>query len=226
MPRFARNDNLKMKNDQKPIIITILLTLVLLFGGIFLLSKGGNNNTNSTKVDQNLLLGKNSYQTSPKNAKVTLVEFGDYECPACGYTSPIVKQVLEQYKSKINYVFRHFPLPQHKNALSAAEAAEAAGSQGKFFQMHDALYSNQSEWASSDNPLTFFLKYARLLKLDTKKFEQDVKNNKFQAKIDAGLSDGSALGINATPTFYINNIKLEDAPTFQNFKSKIDSLLQ
>lgn len=210
--------------DQKPIIITILLTLILLFGGIFILSKGGNSNQNS-KVDQKLLLGKNTYQTSPKTAKITLVEFGDYECPACGYTSPTVKQIVEQYKSKINYVFRHFPLPQHKNALVAAEAAEAAGVQGKFFEMHDALYANQSEWATSDNPLTFFVKYAKNLKLDTKKFETDVKNNKFQAKIDAGLSDGAALNINSTPTFFINGVLFEDAATFQNFKTKIDSLL-
>ncbi len=214
-----------MKN-QTPMLIIVLSTIAILIGGILLLSKGDNSTTSGAKVDEKILFGKNSHQTGPKNAKATIVEFGDYECPACAYYHEGIEQIIKEYKGKVNYVFRHFPLPQHEKALIAAEAAEAAASQGKFFEMHNLLYQNQKNWVESKNSLSEFLTYAKSLKLDTKKFENDVKNNKFDSKISADLQDGSALRIDATPAFFINSVKFEGNPTYQELKTKIDSLLQ
>jgi protein-disulfide isomerase len=213
-----------MKN-KTPIIATIAVTLIILLGGVFALSGKGGDTSSATKVDPKVLIGKTSFQTNPK-AKVTIVEFGDFQCPACGYTHTTTKQILKEYGTKINYVFRHFPLPQHEKALISAETAEAAGAQGKFFEMSDLLYENQSEWASSKNPMDEFIKYAKKLKLDTNKFQSSVENNKFSDKINADLSDGAKLNINSTPTFFINGEKMEEAATFANFKTRIDTLLK
>lgn len=207
--------------DQKPIIVTIVLTIILLFGGVFLLSRG----ENTGKIDSSILISKNAYQTNKKNAKVTIVEFGDYECPACGFYEPSIEQVLKKYGKKVNYVFRHFPLPQHSKAETAAEAAEAAGVQGKFFEMHSLLFKNQNEWVQSDNALGLFVSYAKRLKLDTTKFETAVKTNKFKEKINEDLSDGARINITSTPTYFLNGEKFEGAATFDNLDAKIKELL-
>lgn len=99
------------------------------------------------KADLKLLIRPNSNKISTPSAKVTLVEFSDLQCPACAQAHPVVKQILEENKGNINFVYRHFPLSQHKNARIAAEAAEAAGEQGKFFEMVSKLFENQNKWS-------------------------------------------------------------------------------
>jgi protein-disulfide isomerase len=211
--------------DKTPIIATIAVTLIILLGGVFALS-GKGNTSSTTKVDDKILIGKASYQTKKSGAKITLVEFGDYECPACGYTHPAVKQILKEYEGEINYVFRHFPLPQHSKAQISAQVAEAAGEQGKFFEMHDLLYENQTNWVESKNPMNEFIKYAKKLKLNIEKFQTSVENNKFSNKINADLSDGAALNINSTPTFFVNGELLDGNPSFDVFQAKIAPLLK
>src|SRR5438552_3274427 len=133
---------------KKQVLILIGLGIVIIGGGILLMLRSGSfsaSPTNQPLADPGKLVRDNSHMTSKLNAKVTVVEFGDYQCPACGYAYPILKQVLEdQYKDNpdVNFVFRNFPLPQHANAPAAAEAAEAAGAQGKYWFMHDLLYEH------------------------------------------------------------------------------------
>jgi protein-disulfide isomerase len=221
--------------EAKGLIITGLVTVLILVGGIFLVSKNSNSPASTPKpVNPALLIKADSHQTAtasaevkslPAGRQVTIVEFGDYQCPACGAAYPATKEVLKNYGDKINFVFRNFPLPQHKNAQISAEAAEAANAQGKFWQMYDKLYETQKDWGESDKPLDKFLVYAKDLGLDVNKFKADVTGNKYKSLIDNDTADGTALNVNATPTFYINGGVLQGVPTYNDFKSILDQIL-
>src|SRR6266699_3668336 len=137
------------------VTIIIVIAAAFMFGG-----KSSSDKQQAVSVDQQkLLIRKNSHELKANGAKVTVVEFGDFQCPACGASYPIVEQILQDYKGKINFVFREYPLPVHPNAPVAAEAAEAAGAQGKFFDMYNLLYSNQKDWGESNKPMDYILKY-------------------------------------------------------------------
>ena len=116
--------------------------------------------------------------------------------------------MTDKYASNpdFNFVFRNFPLPQHPNAPEAAEAAEAAGAQGKYWEMHDALYTGQNDWADVADPTSFFVQYATTIGLDVTKFTADVASDKYAAVITADTNDGDKLGVDATPTIYINGV--------------------
>lgn len=179
--------------------------------------------------DQQILIRKDTYVQAVPNAKITLVEFGDFECPACGVAYPVVQKVLQDYKGKITYAFREFPIPSHKYGTLAAQAAEAAGAQGKFYPMYDKLYSNQKDWGDETkdtNAMDYFVKYAKELKLDVNKFKQDVENNAYDKRIKRDSGDGQQLGVNATPTFFLNGEMIEGGLPYDQFKSKIDAILK
>lgn len=216
-----------MTGETRTLLIVGAITLAIIGGGAYFLSKGGGNPSNVSKPvsDASLLVRNDSNKIATSSAKVTVVEFGDFECPACAASEPVVKQVLNDYNGKVNFVFRNFPLPQHPNAMPSAEAAEAAGAQGKYFDMYFKLYENQNAWANLSNPTDTFVSYAKDLGLDVNKFKDDISNKKYQNKINGDLNDGTALGIDATPTFYINGQKLLSGYGYQDFKSLIDSEL-
>ncbi len=176
--------------------------------------------------DQSLLVRPTSHMTASSSAKVTMVEFGDYQCPACAAYYPLIKQVTEFYKNNpnFNFVFRNFPLPQHANAQISAEAAEAAGAQGKYWQMHDLLYQNQQSWADIKDPLPIFITYATTIGLDVNKFKQEVSAKTYQVVIDADLADDSKLGLDHTPTVFINKEEQTNL-SVASLEAKIDALL-
>lgn len=174
------------------------------------------------------LVRKDSHKKGEDGAKVTLVEFGDFQCPACGTAHPVVGQLLEEYKGKdVTFVFRQYPLPMHSNAKPAALAAEAAGVQGKFFEMYDMIYENQAEWSESKNAMDeFFVKYAEDIKLDVDKFKKDIKDKKLEARIKQDMEDATAVGVSATPTFYLNGEEIVGGLPYDQFKKKIDDALK
>lgn len=182
----------------------------------------------SNSIDSIALLREGSHMTRTKEARVQIVEFGDYQCPACGAVHPAIKQLLTDYKdnANVNFVFRNFPLPMHRNALIAAEAAEASGAQGKFWEMHDKLYENQNEWAEKSDSLELFINYAQSLGLNIEKFKADIQNHNFVNVIKADTNDGQSLGIPGTPTFFINGEQLSNIPNLQEFKNKIEATLK
>ncbi len=189
--------------------VSILIVLVLVFGGIiFFKNSSHNKSSGSSNSSQptNHVMGEGK-----KN--VTLVEYGDYQCPACGAYYPIVKQVVEKYKTDIFFQFRNFPLEQiHQNALSGARAAEAADMQGKFWEMHDKLYETQNDWAQSGDPQSFFNQYAADLGLNVTKFKTDFASSEALDRINADINEGNKLGANSTPTFVIDGKKVEENP--------------
>src|SRR5580692_3975015 len=163
---------MNLSNEVKIVIGISVVTLILVIGAAFLF--GGNSASSSAQSAQpiknmNVLVHPDSAEIN-NHSKVTLVEFGDFECPACGAEYPVVTQILQNYKGKINYVFRNFPLPQHANAPEAAEAAEAAKAQGNFFGMFNLLYENQNTWANLTDPTSYFVTYAKALHLNVKQF--------------------------------------------------------
>ena len=220
-----------MTNENKILIGIGVVTILLV--GIAVFSLGGNKGLNAddaadkTPKDIKTLIRSDSHIDGPANAKVTVVEFGDFQCPACGTAYPVVTQIEQKYKGKIKFVFRNYPLPVHKNAKVAAEAAEAAGAQGKFFEMYHKLYDNQKAWSDSNNALDeYFVKYATEIKLDVNKFTSEVKASKYEGKIQSDVNDGNAVGVSATPTFYINGLEQVGGLPYDDFKTKIEEALK
>lgn len=157
--------------------------------------------------------------------KATLIEYSDFQCPACATYYPMVKQLLDEYPEDLRVVYRHFPLPSHKNAYPAALAAEAAGRQDKFWEMHDILFERQDEWSNLSNPQDKFEEYAAELELDIELFTADYESDETRQKIDADMLSASQLGVNATPTFYLNGRKSSPVRSYQDFSSQIQEAI-
>ncbi len=209
----------------KEVKIMILVFLVI-FGGLgFLIVR--NNNIATTPISKEQLIKSNSHSTVSPDAKVNIVEFGDYQCPACAAAFPIIEQLLALYKDnpQVNFVFRNFPLSQHQYAQMSAEAAEAAGAQGKYWEMNNLLYTHQDDWANSVDPMSVFVGYATQLKLDVNRFKAEVSANKYKDIINRDQQDGLAIGINSTPTFFINGSRAEGIQNFADLKARVDAAL-
>lgn len=141
------------------------------------------------------------------DSKVVLVEYGDFQCPGCGGMHPTVKSVTEKYQEQLTFVFRNFPLTQiHPNALVAAAAAESAGLQGKYWEMHDTLFTNQDAWKSVSvkERIGVFEKYAQQLDLNVETFKTDIGSEKVTKKINYDLAIGKKINVTSTPTFVLN----------------------
>jgi protein-disulfide isomerase len=162
------------------------------------------------------------HHLGPLTAPVSLVEFGDYECPFCGQAHPIVKEVKQRLGDSLCFVFRHFPLSQiHPHAERAAEAAEAAGAQGQFWPMHDLLFQHQN--ALGDEHL---VRYATTLRLDVDRFARDLAQGTYAAKIREHIRSGIWSGVNGTPTFFINGQRHDDPWDLPHLLSAIQRVIQ
>jgi protein-disulfide isomerase len=143
----------------------------------------------------------------PADAPVTLVEYGDYECPYCGAAYPIVKQVQARMGDRVRFVFRNFPITtSHPHAEQAAEAAEAAAAQGRFWEMHDVLYENQRRLGDQD-----LRGYAEQVGLNVDSFDRDLAEHVHAARVREDFMSGARSGVNGTPTFYINGVRHDDS---------------
>ncbi|RZK38144.1 MAG: DsbA family protein [Pedobacter sp.] len=141
------------------------------------------------------------------NADLVIVEFGDYQCPYCGAAYPILKELMGQFENQIKFVFRNFPLSEmHQYARVAALASEAAALQGKFWEMHDAIFENQHNLNGS-----FLLQLAEKLGLDINQFNRDIESAELAKKVDGDFESGVVSGVNGTPSFYINGKKFDGA---------------
>ena len=145
---------------------------------------------------------------SPESKNI-LVEYSDFQCPACKSYHPMVKKLLEDHTDNVRVVYRHFPLPQHQNAKPAAYASEAAGQQGKFWEMHDVLFEHQEEWAEAGNAQDLFVQYAASLGLDLERFKQERDSSAVKEQVEKDYDSGIINGINSTPTFFFNGQKIQ-----------------
>lgn len=195
----------------------VVIVVVVLFGYYFYATPSQDN----SKIEE-ITISETDHVRGKQDAKLTLVEFGDYQCPACGVYEQIIRQVSEDNKEILKVVFRHFPLTQiHQNAVLGAKAAEAAGLQGKFWEMHEMLFDKQEEWSKGMNAHDFILTYATTLGLNTKKFSEDLKSEAIEEKIMAEYKEGVKLGVQGTPTFFLNGKKIDNPSSLENFNKLI-----
>lgn len=217
--------------------------VVLILGGMVVWTRATNPPIDVSNVENNSIIAASSdngniadhTKGSDKN-KLILVEYGDYQCPGCATAHPNIKSLVEDYKDDLTFVFRNFPLTSiHPNALAAAAAVEAAGLQGKFWEMHDLVYDNQSDWSSVDatKRTDIFNQYASSLSLNLDTFKSDLAGKDVSQKIKFDIAVGKELNVAATPTFFLNGEKLNDSEVssitqgdLKAVKEKIDSVLK
>jgi protein-disulfide isomerase len=208
--------------------ILIVIAVIVIIGGVLLaMFANPQPKQPGATVDASSLVREHSRMTDKINAKVTVVEFGDYRCPACAQAVPELKAVMEEYKDneEVNFVFRNFPLNNNVNAKISAEAAEAAGAQGKFWEMHELIYQRQSQWSNQPGPESIFTAYASELGLNIDEFNASVSSRKFSNIIETDFDDGVKAGVNSTPTFFVNGIIQKKILSRVELKLLIDEAL-
>lgn len=192
-----------MSHMKNPWIIVGVVAVVL-FGGAIWFSNSSADQSNEGVVVTEHIKGN-------PDATVTLVEYSDLQCPACAAFQPVLNGMIEQYADKLRFEYKQFPLPPriHPFAMQAALAAEAAGQQGKFFEYHDLLFTNQDTWSKAAVPTSYFIQYASDLGLDLEKFKSHMKSSVLRDRIEADMAEGKTLEVTGTPTFFLNGKKME-----------------
>ncbi len=163
-----------------------------------------------------------------ESAPVVIEEFADYQCPPCGNMHPVLQKIVDDYGERVRVVFRNYPLQQiHKNAFTAARAAEAAALQGRFWQMNDIIYKNQEQWKDSPEPRPLFQAYASRIGLNVEKFKADMENPTVTSRIIADAERGGSLGVSGTPTIFLNGRELtaDQSLSEPKLRAQIDAAL-
>jgi protein-disulfide isomerase len=187
-----------------PFIIVIIVALLAVGGGAyFYLAKRSANAPPKFAKAEAEVAGESVHVIGPANAAVTLEEFGDFQCPPCGKLSEPINHLQKQYNLRV--IYREFPLPMHAHAKDAAFAAEAAGRQGRFWQMHDLLFREQAVWSQSTDARALFNAYAGMLQLDLGRFRKDMDSTDVQQQVEVDQQRGAAIGVKTTPTIFLNN---------------------
>lgn len=204
-------------------ITIVAITVIALIGlGSVASSKTQEKESRKNEI---FAINEKDWVYSKNNSKVTLIEYLDFQCPACANTFPMVSKIKEEYKDKIQYVVRHYPLPSHPYGFEASQAAEAAGQQGKFWEMHDILFKNQRTWSIADDVEATLRSYALDLKLDMTKFDSDYLSQTTKDRIRNDSQNGTSLGVDSTPTFFLNNKKIENPGNIEEFRRILDEEL-
>jgi protein-disulfide isomerase len=225
--------NRTMQNDSNKITIWFIVGfLVVVTAGVIIagaISGTGSATPSGFTATQAPAITATDWKQGNLTSTVSVIEYGDYECPACAAYQPMVKQLLQDYSSKILFVFRNFPLYNvHPDAAVSAMAAEAAGQQGKFWEMHDLLYTKQTEWATTapaDVVKKFFDGYATSFGLNIAKFEKDMNSSSTATKITNDVAGGNAAQIDHTPTYFINLKQIPNPQSYDEFKAAVDQAL-
>ncbi|HEY5442326.1 MAG TPA: thioredoxin domain-containing protein [Candidatus Saccharimonadales bacterium] len=199
--------------------LAILAAIILIFAGIIVFSNKSSNTTSGKSTGT-----LTQHIEGQGKAGITLVEYGDYECPFCGQYFPTVKQIQTEYNQQLFFQFRNFPLVSiHQNAFAGARAAEAAAMQNKFWQMHDLLYENQTQWSTASDPTPYFNQYAQALGLNVTQFKTDYSSNKVNDLINADMAEGNKLNITGTPTFFLDGKQISVGNTASSFEALINA---
>lgn len=208
-----------MSQDAKRIIKWLVVALIIIGSFVAIIFANQSPNTVGTLGP----VGPNEWSKGPLDAKVTLVEYSDFQCPACAARKPLVESLINEFGNHLRFVYRYFPLSTiHKNAQISSQAAEAAGLQGKFWEMHDLLFENQTLWAaqSNDQAQETFIGYAAQLGLDSEKFKTDLKSDVVENAVNEDYDSGQAAGVTGTPTFFLNGIAIKPG-AYDEFRSLI-----
>jgi protein-disulfide isomerase len=164
--------------------------------------------------------------SSSANETITIIEYADYQCPACAYYHNFVKQLKQDLGNKVDFEQRFFPLRGHRYGALSARAAQAARNQGKFIEMHNLLFENQKRWSTSANPTALFVSYARQIGLDVEQFKGDLNAGETQRIVMESRQEGIRRGVEATPTFFIEGEKVQQLPrTYDAFKDLVQGYI-
>ncbi len=230
---MSANNTTGIKKYLPFIIIGAVLALVIVVAAVVFRqpppSTTAQVSTSPTGIKREPLPGAQPpHVRGQEGAPVTLEEFADFQCGQCANFHSVLKRIESGYGSRVRVVFRNYPLQTiHKNAFSAARAAEAAATQGRFWQMHDMLYEKQEEWAKSTEPRVQFTEYAKQLGLDLDRFRSDMESERVVARIRADDARARSLGITGTPTVFLNGTELppERSLTEEKLRIEIDNAL-
>jgi len=203
---------------MKQIIIAVVVIVGIIVGATLI---GGDSEVVTAETSNNFY--------GQEEGVITLTEYADFQCPACGGFYPIISQVKEQFQDQVRFEFKHFPLVQiHPNATAAHRAAQAAANQDKFWEMHDRLFEQQQSWSQTNSPADVFKEYARDLGLDMEQYDAEVGTSETLAVINADISLARKKGVSSTPTFYIDGEQIEDLnalSTVQGFSAVIQAAI-
>lgn len=208
-----------MNKETKILGAILIFSVVLIIGAVFLLDKGDQSPVQNGQVI-NIDYSKGQ-KIGSDSARVKLVEFSDLQCPACKAVEPFVKQAVEKNKDNVQLIYRHFPLTQHVHSKEAANLAEYAALEGKFWPVHDKLFETQEEWSGLTNVLDYFVNLGTQFGLDGAKIKEAITKDQFAAKIQEDIAAGQAYGVNATPTFFLNGRKL-NLINFSDLENLVD----
>lgn len=179
-----------------------------------------------TNKDGQVLLGvpvrETDHVLGTTSAPVIVVEYADFQCPTCAVFSPMLNQLVTDEAGKVAVVYRYFPLPQHKNAVTAARAAEAAGIQGKFWEMHDILFKNQTAWENIVEPKAFFGEYAKVLGIDTTQFASDYDSNAVANRVSQDAADATQNNLTYTPTLFVQGLRITNPQSYEELKQVVE----
>ncbi len=220
MSDFAQpleTQNIRMRKQSRNILISVALVAAIIILAIWA-SRPGPTNPAAAQVFND------DHVAGTPTAKAILVEYSDFQCPACGQYEPIVEQVRQHYGDTIGLVYRHYPLAQHKYSQQAARAAEAAGIQGKFWEYHDLLFARQNSWSGTLDIDAVLKGYADELSVDLTKFASDINSTSVKNKVTQDISRGNQAGVQGTPTFLLNGKKITPQ-NFADFKDLLDKVL-
>jgi protein-disulfide isomerase len=206
----------------------VIIVALMIFAGVVSSGKSAQQAKPFTGTQTSAITADDHIKGSA-TATVSVIEYGDFQCPACASYEPILFKLQAEYGDRVTFVFRNFPLYQnHPNAETASMAAEAAGMQGKYWEMHDLLYQKQAEWSSASTGSVvadYFDKYAASLGLDVAKFDTDLKSDTVRSKIQKDVTGANAAAVDHTPTFFINLTQIQNPKGYDEFKSLIDAAL-
>lgn len=209
---------------DKFVLGIIIATILIFVGGAFFISKKDTKTISDSK--KILEVVSDDYIKGNKDASVTIIEYLDFECPACGAYYPLVKELSEKYKNDVRFVVRYFPLMGHKNGLTSAYAVEASSKQGKFWEMYDVLFENQKAWASKESAdPAIFENYADQIGLNIEQFKKDRDSKEVKDRVNNDLSSGKKAGISGTPTFFLDGEKIPNPKGIEDFETFIDAAI-
>ncbi len=191
-----------MKRTLPFVLVAFVAAVTLISATVFFRAKKMSERT--SLAEEESAPGDEGHRLGPENAPVTLEEFGDYQCPPCAKVSGFLNAMEKEFEPNLKIVFRNFPLPVHMHARQAALVAEAAGLQGKFWEMHDLLYMQQSEWSVAPEVDTFFNRYAGMIGLDLARFKRDVESNEVRERVASDQKMGLSAGVENTPAIFVN----------------------
>lgn len=203
------------------------LAIVAVIGGLIWIGESQDTGVDQPSPISNEITAVDHVKGS-ETAQLTLIEYGDFQCPTCKAYAPVVSELLTQHPDDLRVVYRHFPLQSiHPNANIAAQATEAAAIQGKFWEMHDLLFERQNDWSRLTNPRDNFATYAQELGLNVDQFRTDMDSKEVKSRVNADYRSGMSASVQGTPTFFLNGEPLDENPRgFEAFDALINEKLQ